>query len=141
MCRLRRSRLTASTCLAYLLSPNSKPNLNPDFNPDPLPVGALLQVLRPDGSEATLPQTDGSVAASLVCIAFRAGAEVSLHPRDAGYQRTARGPDPDPDTDSLLSTKLTRPECRPESAVSLPARGSSICSADPGARLPDVCRT
>ena len=34
------------------------------------------QVLRPDGGEVALPQTDGSVAAALVCIAFRAGAEV-----------------------------------------------------------------
>ncbi len=43
-------------------------------------VVAATQVLRPDGSEATLPAMDGSVAASLVCIAFRAGAEVSPHP-------------------------------------------------------------
>ena len=44
-----------------------------------VPVTSFLtpQVVRPDGAEVTLPQTDGSVAAALVCIAFRAGAEVS----------------------------------------------------------------
>ena len=47
--------------------------------PQPRPV-ADQQVLRPDGSETALPRTDGSAAAALVCIAFRAGAEVGRDP-------------------------------------------------------------
>ena len=35
-----------------------------------------MQVIRPDGAEVSLPQTDGAMAAALVCVAFRAGAEV-----------------------------------------------------------------
>ncbi len=44
-------------------------------------LSVALQVLRPDGAEVSLPQTDGSVAVALVCVAFRAGAEVHAQHR------------------------------------------------------------
>lgn len=40
----------------------------------------LLQMVRPDGVEATIPPPPGQFQAALLCTAFRAGAEVaSLH--------------------------------------------------------------
>jgi hypothetical protein len=42
-------------------------------------MGAAMKVVEPGGTEVLFPPPPGSLRVALLCIAFRAGAEVSSH--------------------------------------------------------------